>query len=259
MIIVGASGVGAALLLSGLQRPIIRLLEGYPLERVQRAPLLGQIYRWRLARWQHKFDQLTRALDGEASKERTKAALRLNDSFPARRESLLPSEFGNVLRAFETHPRRRYGLDGIAIWPLIGMLLSETERAEVEEARTDLHFFVNLTIVSALAGLLVTADIACHASSAPSGIAQGAAAVTVAVAVSALFWRASIGAGRGWGRPVRASFDLHRLELYRRLGVRSPATTSDDEVVGRAVNRLLSFGEPIPDECRVDTREGGEV
>lgn len=106
VIIVGAAALFVALLLSGLQCPLTRLLEGYPLERAQQAPILRRVYTWRLRHWQEVFDRLTAALEGPAGPERTRAAVRLHASFPARRERLLPTEFGNVLRAFET---RRIG------------------------------------------------------------------------------------------------------------------------------------------------------
>lgn len=250
VIIVGAAALFVALLLSGLQYPLTRLLEGYPLERAQTAPILHRVYVWRLRHWQDVFDRLSAALDGAAGPERTRAAVRLNACFPARRESLLPTEFGNVLRAFETHPRRRYGLDGIAAWPRVAMLLSDTERAEVDEASTDLQFFVNLFVVTVLVGALLAADAAVHASSVGGGGVGVLLILTGTVAAAALCWRASIGAGRRWGSTVRAAFDLHRLELYARLGVRTPSTIAEDAVIGKAVNRLLLFAEPIPDGCR---------
>ncbi len=250
VIIIGAVALFVALLLSGLQYPLTRLLEGYPLERGQRAPVLRRVYVWRLRHWQEVFDRLTAALDGPAGPERTRAAVRLNRCFPAKRESLLPTEFGNVLRAFETHPRRRYGLDGIAIWPRVAMLLSESERADVNEASTDVQFFVNLLVVTVLVGGVLAADAASHATSVSEAVLRALLVTGGTLAAGAMCWRASIGAGRRWGSSVRAAFDLHRLELYERLGTKTPRTVAEDQVIGRAINRLFLFAEPIPDNCR---------
>lgn len=252
VIIIAAAAVFIALLLSGLQYPLTRLLEGYPLERAQKAPVLRRLYRWRLRHWQQVFDRLTAALEGAPGPERTRAAVRLNGCFPAKRESLLPTEFGNVLRAFETHPRRRYGLDGIAIWPRVAMLLSDGERADVDEASTDVQFFVNLLVVTVLVGAVLAADVAAHATSISGRVVSAALVSMGTLAAGVLCWRASIGAGRRWGSSVRAAFDLHRLELYERLGVKTPHTAAEDIVIGRAVNRLLLFGEPVPDACRAE-------
>ena len=77
VVIVGALAVFIGLLLSGLQYPLLRLLEGYPFARLQDAPLLGRLYRWRVRHWQAEFDSLTEALEKPRSTERTRAAGRL--------------------------------------------------------------------------------------------------------------------------------------------------------------------------------------
>jgi hypothetical protein len=210
-VIVGVAATGAALLLSGLQRPIIRLLEGYPLMRRQSWPLVGAFVNRRLGHWTTEFDKLAAELDGPPSRERTRAALRLNDSFPATKESVLPTEIGNVLRSFETHPRRRYGLDGIAIWPLVNMLLSDGETTQLEDASADMHFWVN-----GLLAVVITGATLATAAAVESDGAWGvvfAVAVVATVVLSWLSYQAAVTSARGWGRVVRAAYDLHRLEI----------------------------------------------
>jgi hypothetical protein len=48
-----------------------------------------------------------------------------------------------------------------------------------------------------------------------------------------------------WGDAVRAVFDVHRLELYDKLGVRRPASPEEEQEIGRAVTRCLLYAEPI--------------
>jgi hypothetical protein len=250
VIIVATGGIFAALLLSGLQFPLLRLLEGYPFARLQKAPLVGRAYAWRLRRWTNEFDELTAALQGPAGPERSKAALRLNRNFPAKRDSVLVTAFGNVLRSFETHPRKRYGLDGIAIWPRIEMLLDEQEREELEMASTDMVFFINLMAVCQVVGLILAADAAATAPSTEAAIVRCVAVLLATFVVTLVASRASIGAGQRWGSSVRASYDLHRLELFEKLGVKVPMTAEEDEAIGRVVNRLLLYAEPIPGSYR---------
>lgn len=250
VVIVGALAILVGLLLSGLQYPLIRLLEGYPFARLQNAPLIGRVYRWRLGHWQKEFDALTEALKQPASPERTTAALRLHRCFPAQRQSVLPTEFGNVVRSFETHPRARYCIDGVTIWPRIEMLLSEQERQRFEDATTDVMFFVNSQVIVVPVGLLLAVNAAAEADGVGVAVESCAAIVTATAVVFVLAWRASIGAARRWGSPVRAAMDLHRLELYERLGVKTPMTLEEDQSIGRAVSRLLLYAEPVPDACR---------
>jgi hypothetical protein len=189
-------------------------------------------------------------LRGDPGLPRSQAAHRLHSCFPANRGALLPTELGNVLRSFETHPRKRYCLDGITIWPRIQLLLSEEERMELEDASADMMFFVNGIAVGVITGVVLAVSAAAVAPSMSAAILRAASVVAATALVTWLAWRASIGAARRWGAPVRAAFDLHRLELFDRLGVKLPLTTEEDEHIGRAVSRMLLYAEPLPDACR---------
>jgi hypothetical protein len=254
-VIVGATAVFIALLLSGLQYPIVRVLEGYPLRGKRVA---AKWYRWGVRRWQKRFDELEECkLAPMPSPERTEAARRLSERFPARRENVLPTEFGNVLRAFETHPRNRYGLDGIAIWPRIHLLLGAEERELVEEAATSMQFFVNSLVTTLLVGSVLAVGSLFHQNSGWGTVGSVLGIVLGMVATAEGFRRGAVNAAQRWGTPVRAAMDLHRLELYERLGVRRPETQEEELTVARAVNRLLTFGEPMPDSYRTTNEDEG--
>jgi hypothetical protein len=184
---------------------------------------------------------------------RTRAVRRLTERFPAEERLVLPTEFGNVMRAAETHPRERYGLDGVAIWPRVAALLTEAERAELEDRDTDLAFWVNGLVLVPLTGALLFAERLWHT---PGGIWETIgvelAVVVAVVALTSFMYRQAILAGMRWGDPVRAAFDLHRFEVYEKLGVKRPFTRADDVKVGRAVGRMIAFAEAIPDSCRAD-------
>jgi hypothetical protein len=51
---------------------------------------------------------------------------------------------------------------------------------------------------------------------------------------------------------VRASIDLHRLEVYEKLGIRKPSSFSDERELGKAVGQLLLYGEPLLPDDRWD-------
>jgi hypothetical protein len=278
VLVVGAVSVLIGLLLSGLHFSLLRCLEGYwlvriwipPTEAVANGPLRRSLQRashWALAalhsarlgvgqacrrRWLARRAQLLRICEEpRASPQRTAAATELHRRFPASEATILPTEFGNVIRAFETHPRRRYGMDGIAVWPRISTMLSDGERSELEEATTDLAFWMNGLVVIAIAGPVLFIERIWHP---PGGIAE-TALVELAVAAFttlAVWWayRQAIAAAIRWGDPVRAAFDVHRLQLYDALGVTRPTTHLADKAAGEAVARMLWFAEPIPDQLR---------
>lgn len=278
ILIIGGFALLVGLLLSGLHYSMIRFLEGYwllaedqfapPQRRATAVGRLGhrirhraarRVTRWRLAfgwkrrdYWIARREQLCALEELPArSKARTDASRKLHEWFPSDDARVLPTRFGNVVRAFETHPRQRYGLDGIAVWPRIATLLSDGERAELDEATTDLAFWINLLVMVSLGGVLLFAERLWHRPGDSVATAGVEAAILVATIVLAVWMlrRATAAAAR-WGLPVRAAFDVHRLELYEQLGLRRPASQLEEEAVARAVGRLVAFGEPFPDDVR---------
>lgn len=153
--------------------------------------------------------------------------------------SLRASE--NVLRSFESHSDERWGLGGLAAWPRIAALLSDRERDLHADAETDFMFFVNCCTCSAL---LVPALAIGLWGGPPVAVAYP---IILAAMVSYGFYRGAVIAAVGWGTEVRASLDLHRLELYERLGVRLPASFSDERFIAWHVTQMIEFGEPLPD------------
>jgi hypothetical protein len=215
---------------------------------------------WKKRRWLRTHEQLTELKSQpESSKERTEAACELTARFPPEDRHVLPTELGNVIRAFENHPRTRYGLDGIPIWPSIAAMLTESERADLDEKTTDVAFWLNGLVLVVVGGALLFAERVWHP---PAGTLETVGievAIVASVAgLAAWMYRQLIGAAARWGEPVRAAFDMHRLELYDRLGVRRPYTREEDVEAGRAVNRLLAFGEPLPQKWRADPKSYGK-
>lgn len=256
ILVLGGVALVLGLLLSGLQYPILRAFEGYPLEAVARhGPRVAgrqinpfaipqKILMWRQYR---RFDLLTATrAQPEASAERTAAANQLTRRYPTSRDRLLPTDFGNTIRCFEWHPRARYGLDGIAAYPRIAALLSERERDLMADAQADVAFFVNVAVLSLLLWIAIVIDKLTDGIDGAGGIAL----MAVPILVGAWSYRVAIGAAERWGHAVRSSFDLHRLTLYDKLGLKQPATQEEELAVARATNRWLLFAETPDDTLR---------
>jgi hypothetical protein len=207
-------------------------------------------------RWIRRRERLVEMCNEmERSPERTAAAMELNRRYPAI-EKMLPTEFGNAIRSFESHPRGRYHLDGIAVWPRISAMLTDGERSELEDASTDLAFWVNALALVTIGGTLFLFERLWHRpGAAAETIAVEAAVIVATTALGWFMYRQAITAAVRWGDPVRAAFDVHRLELYSSFGVRQPTTQDDDKVLGDALGRLIWFAEPVPDELRTSTAD----
>jgi hypothetical protein len=260
--ILGGSALLLGLLLLGLNYPIVRAVEGYPLITVAtwfEAPQRSRIMCFagrpvtktlgRLLERQAKRRQELRDLRDKSNDDSIKAvaAWQLDRRFPRRRKDLLPTSFGNVVRAFELHSSHRWGLDGIAVHPRIAALLSEKEHELQADAFADAAFFLNLALLATFVGTALLIDLVAFRSPPWYGVLPYFLAFIVAWG----FYRAAVGAAARWGTVVRSTLDLHRLELYEKIGIRQPITFEEERlVIGPAVIRCFLHGNRLPDELR---------
>lgn len=245
ILIDGAVAVPLALALSGLHQTILEWFRGAPLWRRRDRRLFASLYLWKTARAREKFTSLSAAdASPVQSPARTSAAWNLDRNYPGSEDQLFPTRFGNIMRATEYHGYKRYGLDQVVVWPRVEMLLGQAERDVHESVRGDVAFFVNVCLAaSAVAG--VAAVLGFEHRSAPLLVG--------ALAASALFglsYLAVLQAALRWGDAVRSSVDLHRLELYRTMGLKLPLTPHEEQNVGRALTRCLLYSEPLADTVR---------
>lgn len=256
IVVLGGAGLLAGLVALGLNYPILRMFEGYPLREARRAPLVGPLYSRLLRRQQNTYRALRAVRDDEAAsgEDRGRAAWKLDRQFGEEdQRKLLPLAFGNAVRAFEGHSYSRWGLDSIPVWPRIELLLTEDQRNTVTDTKGETAFFVNASLFAAIVGVILVIDEIVNQPLEWQWLWM----YLIPFGVSAVAYRWAIGAAVRWGSVVRAAIDLNRLKLYGDLGIREP--TSFTEERGRlasAVNASLLYGSPIPDDLRAPTRSG---
>jgi len=132
---------------------------------------------------------------------------------------LLPTTFGNIVRAFEAYPRVMYGFEATRGWARLLAVIPKDYRQIIEGVKAELDFLVNIWALSWLFILeyFVLAWI--------SDWTFASAWFPVGACLSA--WLASYwsrGAALRWGEIVKGAFDLYLPELRRQLEL--PETTS---------------------------------
>jgi hypothetical protein len=140
----------------------------------------------------------------------------------------LPTRVGNTLRAAESRPTAKYGLNAPAIWPHMWLLLPEATRTELSQARASL----DTAVAACLWGLAFVAFTPWAWWAAPVGVGVSAAAY--------LFWvpaRAEV-----YADLVEATFDLHRTVLYTQLRWPLPANPADERSLGQQISTYLLRG-----------------
>jgi hypothetical protein len=240
--LLGGTALLAGLLLLGLNYRILRLFEGYPLMRQRFArPLYWALNRWQLRR---RMEAEAQTVDpGSTPVQRRNALWRMDRRFRQDVPDVLPTAFGNVVRAAEAHSAIRWGLNSIAVGTLVEMLFSSEEKEVHSDAKGDVAFFVNGALLACVAGIVLLVDEVVEASHA----LPVALIYAVPFLMSLVLYWAAIGAAIKWGEAVRASVDLHRFDLYEKIGLRLPRDFEDEQLnVAPALNAALLRGESIP-------------
>jgi hypothetical protein len=250
----------AGLVALALWEPIVRLFEGYPLESLSRRSGRNR-HRW-LSLWfyvrpvydslrgreERRYKALVVRRDhlwhGPEANRRVRQNARILDRlFPSREDLLLPTRVGNAIRAFEEYSTLRWGLDGIAVWPRVETVLSDQEQRLHADAKGDFAFLIIGSLGAFTLGVVLLIDAIVH-----HPLAFGAAWIAYLVPFTASYflYRSSVGAAVRWGTEVRASIDMHRIDLYQRIGIRVP-TLDDEPVVARELSDFLLYGRRPPD------------
>jgi hypothetical protein len=243
LLILGGVAVIAGLALSGGSYYVTRLFEGYPLERASRWPVARALDRGAIALQRRRYDRLVAIRDDKSKppKERQRAAWSLDRYFPPRRDALLPTRVGNAIRAFESHSDVRWGLDSVTIWPRIEAVLSADEREFLVDSKVNFYVFLNAAAGAFVVGVCLVVDQTVNAPH-PAWYWP---LYAIPFALAYAFYRLAIDPATDWGDAVRSSIDLHRLEIYEKLGVRAPTSFSDERKLALRVSQALLYGRPL--------------
>ncbi len=237
---VGQTVLTAAVVLAGMlvatlavrgSTELVRLYEGYWTSRPGRwlARVGGDHHRTRLA-------ALAARPDAGAYR-----LIHLRYPLPTQPEQVMPTALGNVLRNAELHPRDRYGVDAVLVWPRLYPLLPERMATAVATARTDLD---SLLVISALSAVFaVAAGVDVLAAAGPAWLF--AACFGAGVAVSRLAYGAATRAAVVYAQQIKVAFDVYRGALLTQLGV---PTRADPEAERRDWQRLaMLWYRNLPD------------
>jgi hypothetical protein len=147
---------------------------------------------------------------------------------PVSRAITMPTRLGNLLRAAEERPNRKYGLDTVAVWPQFWLVLPQDTRAELIHARMGLEAATRAWLWAALFAIWTP-------------LAAWALPVSAIVAIT-LYYGSMLHAAELYGDLVEASFDIHRAALYYAVRWPLSKTSDDDPTAGAELSAYLWRG-----------------
>ncbi|WP_204038683.1 hypothetical protein [Acrocarpospora phusangensis] len=218
---------GAAIIASQW-RSIIRLFEGYPLARLPWLEGVG--VRWHRAR-------LAELTTHEEHGSHAVSATELRYwAYPS--TAVLPTRLGNVLRAAEFYPLRRYGISLIMIWPRLHKILPRETAEDVEDARATMEFLLVLCLW--LVGFALLNPLVAMAL----GTSLPISLLCFALGLLLAYWAylSAIPAAAEYGDHLRAAFEVHRHELLKRLRFPQPGTLAEERARWREIDHFVLTG-----------------
>lgn len=206
-----------AISLLAINPVILRVKEGYPYRHLPWATLRQRKrYKW----LREEIRRIKR--DTGPSPLLGRLQTRLATHFPADESLILPTPFGNAVRAFEAYPVQMYGFEATRGWTRLLAVVPADYRDLIEGAKAEVDFLVNLWALS----WLFLAEYAAFAVGARrfESLLFPIGAIT-SIWLSS-YW--SLGAAVRWGEMVKAAFDVFLPELRKRLGLRQPRTRNEE-------------------------------
>ncbi|MEU4469438.1 hypothetical protein AB0G20_38090 [Streptomyces sp. NPDC024017] len=230
LVVAASARLGEALTL-----PVLRLLEGYwprwtsPVRAVLVRARAKSIDR-RAERWRQLARNRTRLAPDEYAE--FTALNQARAWVPPVPRDRMPTGLGDALKAAESRPRLRYGMEAAVCWPHLWLSLPEQAQAEVAAARARLDEAARLWMWSLL--LVVWTVFTWWV-------------LPVAWLGAIVGYRLARAEAMQYGQLVQASFDLYRKDLYERLGWELPTDPSRAYETGRRLTAYLERG-PLLDE-----------
>jgi len=225
-----------AMLFHALNREIYRSAEGYWPWNSQTN--LSGSERRRFNALRARIQLLEKAEDASAEGLPAKYDIGLNNllrqivaEFPSREDLVLPTRFGNAVRAYEDYPRVMYGFESIQGWSRLEVMMSKEFRELLGGNRALTTMWLNLSLVFSLLAI----EAVCVAIWSKPLVFCFAPIFAAAVY---LVYRRAVSAALREGEVVKAAFDVYLPDLAKKLGVE----LSNDPKINRKFWQAFSQG-----------------
>lgn len=175
--------------------------------------------------------------------------------YPEDPNDILPTRFGNTLKAAENYAGERYGFDGVHFWPRLIHVIPSDYRLTIDHTRNELSFLVNMSILSFVFSCMCIGAVF-YVMTTTRVIVDNPAVFfqflskTTPYFVSAaggllsfgFFYNASIFAVGSFGLMIRSSFDLFRMDLLKKLQLVEPHNSIEEFETWQNINELIVLG-----------------
>jgi hypothetical protein len=153
-------------------------------------------------------------------------------------DRLMPTRFGNIIRAAEQQAQR-YGMDAATAWPRLYVTLPETFLVHFTAAAAAVDLTVTISflgwVFAVVGGALAAFTLPWYAIL----LCVGGGALT-----AWLGYHAAIRAVLAYGELIRTAFDVHRWLLLDAMGLTRPVSLSAERTQWQQIHQVWQRGVP---------------
>ena len=242
-----------AYILDAVNYTLIRLLEGYypyPTKEVQSR--INKEYVQSIRNRIFQIDQTTEELLPKAKANPGGEAERLvreldqhngvlvkliARNYPEDPNLAMPTPFGNVIRAAEYYPKKRLGMDAIALWPFLTPILTKNEYAQfIIRQKAMMDFLINsLAIIWVFIPIFLFVEVKFQRTITPIAGFQ----ISFLLFTALFLYIISIQSAASWGISIRTAFILFKDELRQSLKLRKPYNYEDEKLLWEFTSSFL--------------------
>jgi hypothetical protein len=192
-------------------------------------------------------------------------------SFPPAKSEIMPTRFGNILKAAETYPVLRYKIDAVQLWGRLAHVIPASGMEKLDHASNQSLFLLNSSL---LAGVFIvlcfaasiintvllyitaskdflkpffSADFVMDPDACRERLVLYIALSLVASGATWIFYEASLLNVSQFGDMIRSSYDLYRFELLKALHLKLPNTLVEERQTWMLLSQFMvgndMFGE----------------
>jgi hypothetical protein len=153
--------------------------------------------------------------------------------YPVDDGQVLATRLGNAIRRFEEYGWDRYRLDIITMWHALTGVVPKDVRKQVDAGRASVDFFVCLIYGHFAVALGAVAALAVD----PRHATRPAVAIAAAVVLSVVWYWLAVKGTDEWAAAVRGLVDLGRKPLAESLALELPGTLERERSMWELVSR----------------------
>lgn len=217
---------------------------------LKKSPLLER----RLRRYEKRISDL---------RDQLHSLIAFNDAnFPASRKLILPTRFGNILRAAETYPGIRYAIDAVPLWGRMSHVIPLDAMEKIDQANNQCLFLLNSALLAGVFSVMsvfASVYLAYIIVWAPqyhfylltfmkTTLTVEHLAIYIVLAffsamIAYFFYQASLLNVSQYGSMIRTAYDLYRFNLIEKLHLDFPKSLKDERILWQKISQFFVIGE----------------